>query len=102
MTLEGEVENVEWVNPHIGIQLRDTDSGDYFVEWFSLIQMERAGIAADSLKAGDHVVMSGNALRDPSKKVLSLLTEIRRPSDGWSWTRTRNPPENCAPTAAAN
>ena len=97
VVLEGEITNVDWVNPHIRILLRTADVGDYFVEWFSLIQMERVGIAPDSLKAGDQVVVSGNAMRDPSKKVLSLLTEIRRPSDGWNWTSARQQPDNCAP-----
>ena len=45
----------------------------------------------------DRVVVTGNPLRDESKKVLSLLTEIRRPSDGWSWMRPtpRERPLDC-------
>jgi hypothetical protein len=35
-------------------------------------------------------------MRDPNLKVLSLLSEIRRPSDGWRWARERPVPENCA------
>jgi hypothetical protein len=97
LSLEGEIDSVEWVNPHIRIHLRTKDVPSYFVEWFSLIQLERAGLKADTLKPGDRVVVTGNPLRDESKKVLSLLTEIRRPSDGWTWMRTtpRDRPLDC-------
>jgi hypothetical protein len=98
VTLEGEIDSVEWVNPHIRIRLRTADVPSYFVEWFSLAQLQRVGLAADALKPGDRVVVTGNAMRDPSMKVLSLLTEIRRPSDGWSWGREfpREVPAGCA------
>jgi len=98
VTLEGEIDSVEWVNPHIRIRLRTQYVASYFVEWFSLAQLQQAGIAAETLKPGDRVVVTGNPMRDPNTKVLSLLTEIRRPSDGWSWMRTtpRQLPEGCA------
>jgi hypothetical protein len=102
VTLAGEIRGVEWVNPHIRIQLRTTDVGDYFVEWFSLLQLQQAGIAPDTLRPGDHVVVSGNAMRDPSMKVLSLLTEIRRPSDDWRWALGRERPATCTPPATTN
>ena len=97
LSLEGEIDSVEWVNPHIRIHLRTDDVPSYFVEWFSLIQLEQAGLVAETLKSGDRIVVTGNPLRDQSKKVLSLLTEIRRPSDGWSWMRTtpQQQPTDC-------
>jgi hypothetical protein len=51
-----------------GIHLRTKDVPSYFVEWFSLIQLEQAGIAAETLKPGDRVVVTGNPMRDESKK----------------------------------
>ncbi|HUQ51586.1 MAG TPA: DUF6152 family protein [Gammaproteobacteria bacterium] len=98
--LEGEIANVEWANPHIRISLRTAEVASYSVEWFSLIQMERAGLAAEVLKTGDHVVITGKAMRDPSMKILSLVTEIRRTSDGWTWTRAtpQQLPPDCATT----
>ena len=100
VALEGEIASVEWVNPHIRIHLRTADVASYFVEWFSLAQLQNAGIAAETLKAGDRIVVTGNAMRDPSMKVLSLLTEIRRPSDGWAWTRAmrQETPPGCPGT----
>jgi hypothetical protein len=97
VVLEGEITSVAWVNPHIMIKLKTADVPSYHVEWFNLVQLEGAGIAAETLKSGDHVVVTGNAMRDPALKVLSLLTEIRRPSDGWSWQRAARPvPTGCA------
>jgi hypothetical protein len=61
----------------------------------SLTQLGRAAIATGSLQAGDHVVITGAPMRDPNLKVLSLLSEIRRPSDGWRWANGRQIPQSC-------
>ena len=95
-TLDGEIVGVEWVNPHIVISLRTEDVSSYRVEWRSLAEIENRGFS-HTLQAGDHVVILGHAMRDPSLKVLSLLSEIRRPSDGWAWKiQARPTPEHCA------
>jgi hypothetical protein len=95
VTLEGEIASVEWVNPHVRIQLRTADAGAYFVEWFSLLQLQRAGIETDALQPGDWIRVSGSAMRDPNRKVRSLLTEIRRHADGWAWETARQVPAAC-------
>ena len=87
VALEGDIQNVEWANPHIVISLKAADATSYRVEWFNLQQLQNAGLATETLKTGDHVFITGSATRDPERKLLSLVTEIRRPSDGWSWTR---------------
>lgn len=95
VALEGEITSVSWVNPHIVIDLKTKDVPAYRVEWFSLSQLQQAGVA-EALKAGDQVVIRGSAMRDPAMKVLSLVSEIRRPSDGWGWTRAPRPaPTGC-------
>ena len=96
ISLEGDITNVEWVNPHIVIELRTEDVANYRIEWFDLSQLARRGIATGVVHTGDHVVISGAPMRDPSLKVLSLLSEIHRPSDGWRWARERPRPETCA------
>jgi hypothetical protein len=94
VALDGEITSVQWVNPHIVIDLKTQDVASYRIEWMSLIQLERAGLD-EALKAGDHVIITGSAMRDPQLKVLSLIAEIRRPSDGWSWQRSRSAPVDC-------
>ena len=95
ISLQGEINKVEWANPHIVIELRTQDVANYRIEWFALNQLARAEIATGALQTGDRVVISGAPMRDPNLKVLSLLSEIRRPSDGWRWARERRLPENC-------
>jgi hypothetical protein len=91
VSIEGDILNVEWANPHIVIDLKAVDATTYRVEWFNLPQLQNAGLATETLKTGDHVVITGSATRDATLKLVSLLTEIRRPSDGWSWTRPPRP-----------
>jgi hypothetical protein len=94
--LEGEINSVQWANPHIVISLRTQDVDDYRIEWYNLIQLERERIPTETLKAGDRVTITGHAMRDPNLKVLSLLSAIQGPN-GWTWQRPRQPPASCAP-----
>jgi hypothetical protein len=85
-TIEGDVEAVDWINPHITMSVKTADT-TYRIEWFGVQQLERFGLAAGVLKRGDHVSMTGSMNRDPEVKMLALLTAISRPSDGWTWSR---------------
>jgi Family of unknown function (DUF6152) len=102
VALEGDIQNVEWANPHIVISLKTADATSYRLEWFNLPQLQSAGLSTGTLKTGDHVVITGSATRDPALRLVSLLTEIRRPSDGWSWTRPPRPESlDCEAQAAS-
>jgi hypothetical protein len=81
-------------NPHVVIDLRTQDVDSYRVEWGSLARLEGQRVSTDTMKAGDRVTITGHAMRDPSLKVLSLLSEIRT-ANGWTWKRDRPIPENC-------
>lgn len=95
-SLDGEIESIQWVNPHIVIYLRTQDVARYRVEWYSLAQLEREGIPTETLNAGDRVRITGHAMRDPDFKVLSLLSAIEGPS-GWTWAQRNRPqPASCA------
>ena len=86
VSVEGDIERVVFANPHVVISLR-TDSTTYSVEWGNLNQMLRWSVTKDTLKAGDHVVVTAAPTHDPNDLRLSVVTGIRRPSDGWHWTR---------------
>ena len=86
VTIEGDIERVAYENPHTILTVRTTDAV-YTLEWGALFQLQRWNVPSDALKAGDHVIVTGSALRDRSQHQLSLLREIRRPSDGWRWAR---------------
>jgi hypothetical protein len=110
VTVEGQVVNVKWQEPHVLMDLKTNDGTAYVAEWTSpRTLLTTAGLAAGTLKAGDHIAVTGSPLRpleqipaayrpekrDPALIVVSALTQIRRASDSWSWTRLREstPPE---------
>ena len=112
VTIEGRIDRIEWKNPHVWIDLT-TDGGAYRAEWTSLQGLSNRGVTTDALKAGDRVAVTGSPMRDPASirdpavralmpdpasasKVVSALTQIRRVSDGWSWTGSDGmPPPEC-------
>ena len=98
VSMEGQIEYLTWANPHIRITLKTADPDAYQIEWFDLQGLTRAGISTDSLNIGDRVVVTGSPSRDPNLRVVTLLTQIRRPSDGWSWIRPSpvNAPGHCS------
>lgn len=85
VSIEGVVESVAWENPHVVIMLETAEAGTYRVEWDSLLQLARTGILKPVLSPGEHLVVTGSTNRDPSTKIMTLLTGIRRAADGWSW-----------------
>jgi len=105
VTVEGQIEAVLWKDPHVWLDLKTDDGTAYRIEWTGPQNLKRDAVAADTLKAGDRVVVAGSPPRDrsqtriayPAPNVVSVLTQIRRPADGWSWMRTPGfPPSECA------
>jgi uncharacterized protein DUF6152 len=87
VTLEGAISKVLWANPHVLITLHTENQGDYSIEWGAVSQLTRQGMNVAALKSGDRVVVTGSVNRNPEKHILTLVREIRRPADGWLWTR---------------
>ena len=91
VSIEGDITQVVFANPHVVLTVRAADA-DYTVEWLSMFQLTgRYHVVKDTLAAGDHVVVTARATRNPSEHRLSLVTDVRRPRDGWSWTRPLMP-----------
>jgi uncharacterized protein DUF6152 len=86
VSVEGDIESLLFVNPHVVFSLKAAD-GTYKVEWGALNQMVRWNITRDTLHVGDRVVVTAAPTHDPSERRLSIVTEIRRPGDGWRWAR---------------
>jgi hypothetical protein len=87
--IDGVIDSVVWQNPHALLFVTNGDAGPYRIEWSSMTQLARAGVEIGILKAGDRVVITGSLNRNPEIKTMTLLSEIRRPSDGWMWSRSR-------------
>ena len=88
VSIEGTIETIRFANPHVLMTLRADDGKVYNVEWQNLIQLRHGNVGPDTLKAGDRIVLAGSPPRDPSSHTITLIREIRRPSDGWLWRRT--------------
>jgi hypothetical protein len=86
LTFTGEVERIDWTNPHVQLFIQTADGVSHQLGWLDLQALHRAGIQEDTLHVGDHVVVEGGVR---TKDVLNkpvLLSSIRRPSDGWEWS----------------
>jgi hypothetical protein len=87
VTIEGELVQFLLRNPHsfvhVMVKQPDGTSARYVVEWGSPAQLS-GKVSRDTLKPGDHVIISGNPGRNAGDHRVRLLT-FKRPKDGWSW-----------------
>lgn len=92
MTIEADVVQFLYRNPHSFLQLesKDAKTGQtitWAVEWGAGGQLGSQGVNRDTLRPGDHVIVIGQPGRDPEEHRLRMIS-IKRPSDGWSWGGT--------------
>jgi len=87
-TIEGELVQFMFRNPHAWVHVMAPDENGemqrYGVEWGGAGQLSGQGVTRDSLKPGDHVIISGNPGRNPRDHRLRMRS-LRRPSDGFGW-----------------
>ena len=88
VTIEGQLVQFLLRNPHsfVHVMVKEPDGAmvRYVVEWGSPAQLGGQGVTRDTLKPGDHVVISGNPGRNAADHRIRLL-QFKRPKDGWSW-----------------
>ena len=88
VTIEGEVVQVLFRNPHsfVRMTVREKDGSivRYAVEWSGAAQLGGQGVTRETLRLGDHLVISGNPGRNPSDHRVRMIS-LRRPSDGFGW-----------------
>jgi len=90
VTIEGDILQFVYRNPHSYVHLtvkeKDGSTSRYTIEWGGTGQLGAQGVTKDSLKVGDHVIISGNPGRNPADKRVRLLS-LLRPRDGYGWGR---------------
>ena len=87
VSIEGELTQLVFANPHVVMTVR-SGAVDYTVEWLSMYQLTgRYRVGKDTLSVGDHITVTARAMRDQTQHRLSLVSEVRRPADGWEWSR---------------
>ena len=87
VTIEGDIVEINWSNPHVSMIVSQAGAAPYRIEWNNVRRLYKGGVEKDMLRAGDHVVITGAVNRDPKKRIMTLLNSVRRPSDGWIWSR---------------
>ena len=88
VTIEGDLVQFLFRNPHsfVHVEVKDA-SGNvarWAVEWGGGGQLSREGVTRDTLKPGDHVIVTGNPGRNPDEHRIRMHS-IERPADGWKW-----------------
>ena len=88
VTIQGELTQIVFRNPHSFVQLivkeRDGSLVRYAVEWVGASELGRQGVTATTLKNGDFVVINGVPGRNPSDHRVRM-TSLKRPKDGFGW-----------------
>jgi hypothetical protein len=86
--IEGDLVQFIFRNPHSYMQVNVKESDGKIVrwaaEWAGTSQLASTGVVRDSLKVGDHVVISGSPGRVAEDHRIRLIT-LRRPKDGFVW-----------------
>lgn len=88
MKIEGKLISFQLRNPHSFVQIDAPDEKGtmqrWAVEWGAAGQLGGQGISRDTLRPGDHVIITGNPGRNPADHRMKMLT-LQRPSDGFQW-----------------
>jgi hypothetical protein len=86
--IEGQLVQFMFRNPHAWVHVMAPDENGemqrWGVEWGGAGQLSGQGVTRESLKPGDHVVITGNPGRNPRDHRLRMRS-LRRPSDGYGW-----------------
>ena len=90
-SIEGDLVQFLFRNPHSFVHVEaKNEKGDvirWSVEWGAGLQLNRQGVTRETLKPGDHVIITGNPGRNAEDNRLRMRT-ISRPKDGWKWGGT--------------
>jgi outer membrane usher protein FimD/PapC len=62
----------------------DGSTARYAIEWSGVAQLGADGVTRETLKLGDHLILSGNPGQNASDRRVRLLS-LQRPSDGFGW-----------------
>ena len=86
--IEGKLISFQLRNPHSFLEVDAADEEGkmqrWAVEWGGAGLLNGTGISRDTLKPGDHILITGNAGRNPEDHRMRLIS-LRRPSDNFSW-----------------
>ena len=84
--LEGVVLQFQWVNPHpfITVQVKEQNGNGqvWKLEMDNRRELERLGLASDTLKPGDQIKVTGDLARQIPNSL--YIRKLERPADGYT------------------
>jgi len=90
-TIEGTIVQFMFRGLHSFVHVEAPDGNGQMqrgaVEWAATAQLKESGVDYESLKPGDHVIVTGNPGRTASDHRLRMQS-VERPKDGWKWSGT--------------
>jgi hypothetical protein len=88
VTIEGTLKEFVWRNPHSFMRVEAPDDKGvtqlWLIEGAAPTQLAEGGVTRNSLRPGDHVIVTGQPGRVADDHRM-LLEKIERPSDGFKW-----------------
>ena len=88
--IEGELVQFQFRNPHsfVHVMVKEKDGSmvRYTVEWGGAGALGGQGVTRETLKVGDHVIITGSPGRNPQDHRVRMVT-LLRPKDGFGWGR---------------
>lgn len=94
VTIEAVVTRFLFVNPHPFVMVTVTDDGGRTEEWRleldNRAELATIGVAAETLKPGDRVQVSGSRARDKSRGL--YVWRLDRPADGFWYEQVGSSP----------
>ena len=86
--IEGTITQFLYRNPHSFLKVQAPDDKGqmqtWSIEWGGGAQLTQDHVTRDTLKPGDHVIVTGNPGRDPAEHRIRMHS-ITRTTDGWKW-----------------
>jgi hypothetical protein len=86
--VEGKLVQFVFRNPHSFVYIEAPDDKKvnqrWAIEWSGAAALGGQGVTRDTLRVGDHVIVTGRPSRTPGELRVQMLT-LRRPADGLTW-----------------
>jgi len=80
ITVSGSVSKFEWINPHVLLSVRETDSagkaGSWKFEMGSPGSLENLGWKKTDLKTGDRITLEGYAAKEGSNRASARMVRL--------------------------
>ena len=88
VTIEGDLVQFLFRNPHsfVHVMVKEPDGSmvRYAVEWGGAGQLGGQGVTRETLKPGDHVIITGAPGRNPADHRIRMVS-LYRPKDKFGW-----------------